>query len=96
MLLPSEQASITQHTAGEQAQTRGTVPGWGGGGEPKTKGSRTLAVQCRRRLPAVQGDVNNTCGASCRSGLPCTGAGVLQDKGKGGRRVAMRFKIKHT
>lgn len=57
VLLPSgRQASLSQHTAGEQGQARGMGPGWGGcGGPKKTKRSRTLAVQCGKKTPSSPG-----------------------------------------
>lgn len=72
--------------------------GVGVGEQRRPRGPEHSLSSAGRRPLAAQGNVDNTCRASCRAGLPCTctGAGLLRDKGGGGESAAMRFKIKHT
>ena len=70
--------------------------GVGVGEQRRPRGPEHPLSGAGRRPLAAQGNVDNTCRASCRAGLPCTGAGLLRDKGRGGESAAMRFKIKHT
>lgn len=89
------------HSASTQLASRDRPGAWGQAGvgvgdQRRPRGPEHSLSSAGRRPPAVQVNVDNTCGASCRAGLPCTGAGVLWDRGKGGKSTAMRFKIKHT